>query len=59
MVAQPPIREAEAANWDFFLNIAETDRTTLSQGQVKDVQLLRPDRQAHALGVRLNAYYMT
>jgi pyruvate-ferredoxin/flavodoxin oxidoreductase len=42
MVAQPPIRDAEAANWEFFLNIPETDRTTLSPAQVKDVQLLRP-----------------
>jgi pyruvate-ferredoxin/flavodoxin oxidoreductase len=42
MVAQPPIREAEAANWDFFLKIPETDRKALSTSQVKDVQLLRP-----------------
>jgi pyruvate-ferredoxin/flavodoxin oxidoreductase len=42
MVAQPPLREAEAANWDFFLKIPETDRTALSLGQVKDVQLLQP-----------------
>jgi len=42
MVAQPPIREAEAANWDFFVNIPETDRKILSLGQVKDVQLLQP-----------------
>ncbi len=42
MAPQPPIREAEAANWEFFLNIAETDRAVLSPSQVKDVQLLRP-----------------
>jgi pyruvate-ferredoxin/flavodoxin oxidoreductase len=42
MVAQPPLREAEAANWDFFLKIPETDRKILSTGQVKDVQLLQP-----------------
>jgi pyruvate-ferredoxin/flavodoxin oxidoreductase len=42
MVAQPPLREAEAANWDFFLEIPETDRKILSMGQVKDVQLLQP-----------------
>ena len=42
MVAQPPIRESEAANWDFFLEIPETDRKSLSLGQVKDVQLLQP-----------------
>ncbi|MGD0669980.1 MAG: pyruvate:ferredoxin (flavodoxin) oxidoreductase [Bryobacteraceae bacterium] len=42
MVPQPPIREAEAANWDFFLGIPETERGALSMHQVKDVQLLRP-----------------
>jgi pyruvate-ferredoxin/flavodoxin oxidoreductase len=42
MVAQPPIREQETANWEFFLNIPETDRRQLSTSQVKDVQLLRP-----------------
>ena len=42
MVPQPPLREAEAANWDFFLKIPETDRKILSLGQVKDVQLLQP-----------------
>ena len=42
MVPQPPLREAEAANWDFFLKIPETDRKVLSPGQVKDIQLLRP-----------------
>ncbi|MBS1857247.1 MAG: pyruvate:ferredoxin (flavodoxin) oxidoreductase [Acidobacteria bacterium] len=42
MVAQPPIREREAANWDFFLSIPETDRSVLSPAQVKDVQLMQP-----------------
>jgi pyruvate-ferredoxin/flavodoxin oxidoreductase len=42
MVAQPPLRESEAANWDFFLKIPETDRQALSLGQVKDAQLLQP-----------------
>ncbi|MEO8367933.1 MAG: pyruvate:ferredoxin (flavodoxin) oxidoreductase [Candidatus Solibacter sp.] len=42
MVAQPPLRESEAANWDFFLSIPETDRKLLSPTQVKDIQLLRP-----------------
>jgi pyruvate-ferredoxin/flavodoxin oxidoreductase len=42
MVPQPPVREREAANWDFFLDIPETDRRPLSLGQVKDVQLLQP-----------------
>ncbi|HTX38434.1 MAG TPA: pyruvate:ferredoxin (flavodoxin) oxidoreductase [Bryobacteraceae bacterium] len=42
MVAQAPLRESEAANWDFFLSIPETDRNLLSASQVKDVQLLQP-----------------
>jgi pyruvate-ferredoxin/flavodoxin oxidoreductase len=42
MVNQLPLRESEAANWEFFLKIPETDRKVLSVGQVKDVQLLRP-----------------
>jgi pyruvate-ferredoxin/flavodoxin oxidoreductase len=42
MVAQPPLREAEAANWDFFLQIPDTDRAAISMHQVKDVQLLQP-----------------
>jgi pyruvate-ferredoxin/flavodoxin oxidoreductase len=42
MVSQPPIRESEAANWEFFMNIPDTDRKILSPAQVKDVQLLRP-----------------
>ena len=42
MVAQPPLRESEAANWDFFLKIPDTDRQALSMAQVKDVQLLQP-----------------
>jgi pyruvate-ferredoxin/flavodoxin oxidoreductase len=42
MVAQPPIRESEAANWDFFLKIPDADRKPLALSQVKDVQLLRP-----------------
>jgi len=42
MVPQIPLREQEAKNWDFFLNIPETDRKVLSTGQIKDVQLLQP-----------------
>jgi pyruvate-ferredoxin/flavodoxin oxidoreductase len=42
MVPQPPLREPEAANWEFFLKIPETDRKILSLSQVKDVQLLQP-----------------
>jgi pyruvate-ferredoxin/flavodoxin oxidoreductase len=42
MAPQPPLRDAERDNWNFFLQIPEIDRRTLSLGQVKDVQLLRP-----------------
>jgi len=41
MVSQPPIREAEAENWKFFLGLPEMDRTVLSPS-VKDAQLFRP-----------------
>jgi pyruvate-ferredoxin/flavodoxin oxidoreductase len=42
MAPQPPLREAERDNWNFFLRLPEADRRTLSLGQVKDVQLLQP-----------------
>ncbi|MDR0616094.1 MAG: pyruvate:ferredoxin (flavodoxin) oxidoreductase [Synergistaceae bacterium] len=42
MTSQMELREAERANWEFFLGIPETDRTLLNHGAVKDVQLLRP-----------------
>jgi pyruvate-ferredoxin/flavodoxin oxidoreductase len=42
MVEQPPLRESEAANWEFFLNLPEFDRTKLSAGQVKDLQIFQP-----------------
>jgi pyruvate-ferredoxin/flavodoxin oxidoreductase len=42
MEPQLPLREPERINWDFFLSIPETDRSVLSLGQVKDVQLLQP-----------------
>ncbi|MGC9994501.1 MAG: pyruvate:ferredoxin (flavodoxin) oxidoreductase [Terriglobia bacterium] len=42
MAPQPPLREAERDNWNFFLKIPDVDRRTLSLGQVKDVQLLQP-----------------
>jgi len=37
-----PLREQERANWDFFLNLHEPDRSKLSLGLVKDVQVLDP-----------------
>jgi pyruvate-ferredoxin/flavodoxin oxidoreductase len=42
MMPQPPIRDQEAENWDFFLGLPETDRRVLNVGQVKDAQLLEP-----------------
>jgi pyruvate-ferredoxin/flavodoxin oxidoreductase len=42
MAPQIPIRESEAANWEFFLSIPEMDRSLLNTAQVKDVQLLQP-----------------
>ncbi len=42
MQDQAPLRESEAANWDFFLKLPELDRTKLSQGQVKDLQIFQP-----------------
>jgi len=42
MVPQPEIREREARNWDFFLNLPDAPREQLSLTQIKDVQLLRP-----------------
>ena len=42
MEPQAPIRQQEAANWDYFLGLPETNREDLSLGLVKDVQLLQP-----------------
>jgi pyruvate-ferredoxin/flavodoxin oxidoreductase len=42
MAPQAPLREAERENWEFFLGLPEVDRSKLSHGQVKDLQLLQP-----------------
>jgi pyruvate-ferredoxin/flavodoxin oxidoreductase len=42
MEAQPPLRQSEAANWEFFLTLPDFDRERISHSQVKDVQLLQP-----------------
>ncbi len=42
MEMQAPLRETEAANWDFFLSLPEFDRERISHTQVKDAQLLEP-----------------
>ena len=42
MQPQPPLREAQSANWDFFSKLPDPDRSQLSHSQVKDVQLMEP-----------------
>jgi pyruvate-ferredoxin/flavodoxin oxidoreductase len=42
MAPQPALRETEATNWDFFLELPEVDRTTISVGTIKNSQLLEP-----------------
>jgi len=42
MELQPPLREQERVNWEFFLTLPEMDRRALSLSQVKDSQLLQP-----------------
>ncbi len=42
MVPQPPIREREKINWEFFLSLPEVDRTKFSFGTIKNSQLLEP-----------------
>ncbi len=36
MADQPPIRERENVNWEFFLSLPETDRTKVSPRMVKN-----------------------
>jgi pyruvate-ferredoxin/flavodoxin oxidoreductase len=42
MAPQPPIRETEAKNWDFFMNIPDLDRKLFNPSTIKNSQLLRP-----------------
>lgn len=42
MEPQPPLREREKANWEFFLTLPEIDRTALNLAAIKDTQLLQP-----------------
>ncbi len=42
MAEQMPIREAERANWDYFLEIPELDRKIVKVEKVKDSQFLEP-----------------
>ncbi|HEY5732078.1 MAG TPA: thiamine pyrophosphate-dependent enzyme, partial [Anaerolineales bacterium] len=42
MAPQPPIREAEVKNWDFFMNIPDLDKKLINPSTIKNSQLLRP-----------------
>ncbi|MBE0671322.1 MAG: pyruvate:ferredoxin (flavodoxin) oxidoreductase [Anaerolineales bacterium] len=42
MEPQPALREAEAKNWDFFMNIPDMDRKLFNPATIKNSQLLRP-----------------
>jgi len=42
MAPQPPIRESENLNWDYFLTIPDIERADIETNTVKNSQLLRP-----------------
>jgi pyruvate-ferredoxin/flavodoxin oxidoreductase len=42
MAPQPALRESEAKNWDFFLEIPDLDRKLINPSTIKNSQLLRP-----------------
>jgi len=42
MEAQPPLRESEAKNWDFFLALPEFDRRKLTPGLIRHIQVAQP-----------------
>ncbi|MFZ5878354.1 MAG: pyruvate:ferredoxin (flavodoxin) oxidoreductase [Chloroflexota bacterium] len=42
MAPQPPLRESEAKNWDFFMEIPDLDRKLINPSTIKNSQLLRP-----------------
>jgi pyruvate-ferredoxin/flavodoxin oxidoreductase len=42
MMPQPPLREAERDNWDFFLAIPEYDRRLLKTNTIKGAMVLQP-----------------
>ncbi len=42
MAPQPPLREQERTNWEYFETIPDLDRTSLTFNNVKNVQLLEP-----------------
>ncbi len=42
MMPQLPLRNQEAKNWDYFLNLPELDRTTLSLSSLRTQQVQQP-----------------
>jgi pyruvate-ferredoxin/flavodoxin oxidoreductase len=42
MRSQPPLRDAERANWEFFLRLPEVDRRKIKTGMLRQQQLMRP-----------------
>ncbi|MBP9900200.1 MAG: pyruvate:ferredoxin (flavodoxin) oxidoreductase [Verrucomicrobiota bacterium] len=42
MRPQPPLRDAEVKNWDYFLGLPELDRRKVSTGNVRGMQALEP-----------------
>jgi len=42
MRPQPPLLEAERANWDFFLSLSDLDRRRVSTSTVRGMQTLQP-----------------
>ncbi len=42
MAEQPPLRQPESENWEFFLGLPEIDRTKMSLKTVKNSALLQP-----------------
>ncbi|MCD8283487.1 MAG: pyruvate:ferredoxin (flavodoxin) oxidoreductase [Opitutae bacterium] len=41
MAPQPPLRESEAKNWEFFMNLPDPDRTKLG-ANIKDTMFMTP-----------------
>ena len=42
MAPQPPLRETERLNWDYFLNLPDPDRKTVQTNTVKGSQFMQP-----------------
>jgi pyruvate-ferredoxin/flavodoxin oxidoreductase len=42
MAPQPPLREREKTNWEFFLTLPDVDGTNLNLGAIKNSQLITP-----------------